>query len=273
MRVSITHSTRIDYTSDVLEGVMDVRLGPLSDADQQWQCFELQASPNASVGRYSDGFFNAAHLVTFKRPHRYVEVTAHGEVETLLEDPFVPPRHQPKPLTAAERVFYLQPSRMVPLDARLNAMAEPHHAHAHHDTFEAVQQLMGLVYGEFVYEQRVTDVTTAVSDVLNVQRGVCQDFAHVLIGLCRAIEVPARYVSGYVVSTSRGSQESHAWMEAFTPWHGWRGFDPTNNLVASTRHIKAAIGRDYRDVAPTRGAYRGMTDETLAVQVNAHALD
>jgi len=273
MRVAIKHSTRIDYTDDVLEGVMDVRLGPFSDPDQQWQRFHLAAAPNASVARYSDGFANTAHLVTFKRPHRFVEVTAEGDVDTLLEDPFVPPPHQPQPLTHAQRVFYLQPSRLVPVDQRLADLAEDERERAGQEPFEAVQQLMGTVYNEFTYEQRVTDVSTTVSDFLDVQRGVCQDFAHLLIGLCRAIEIPARYVSGYVVSTTRGSQESHAWMEAFTPSHGWRGFDPTNNLVASTRHIKAGIGRDYADVAPTRGAYRGTTDETLTVHVSAQALD
>jgi transglutaminase-like putative cysteine protease len=160
-------------------------------------------------------------------------------------------------------------------------------------TFEAVQGLMGLVYHEFAYEQQVTEVSSTVSDVIEARRGVCQDFAHVLIGLCRAIDIPARYVSGYIVSFDqqqsqhpgdmqqsqssgpayRGSGASHAWAEAFTPTHGWRGFDPTNNLVASTHHVKMAIGRDYRDVSPTRGAYRGGAAEHLTVHVSAHPAD
>jgi transglutaminase-like putative cysteine protease len=275
MRVSIAHCTRLDYGDDVIEGVMDVRLGPLSDDHQRWLTFELNAAPNASVGRYADGFGNAAHLVTLRRPHRFLEVVSRGEVETLLDDPFALPLRPPAPLSTAERVEYLLPSALVPADPRLAELAAPFRSDG---VFESVQELMTLVYREFSYEKRVTDVTTSVCDVLDDRRGVCQDFAHVLIGLCRAIEVPVRYVSGYIIGGSesegrRGADASHAWVEAYTPTHGWRGFDPTNNLVASTQHVKMAIGRDYRDVGPTRGAYRGATEERLSVVVTARAVD
>jgi transglutaminase-like putative cysteine protease len=102
--------------------------------------------------------------------------------------------------------------------------------------------------------------------------------AHVLIdqfiGLCRALAIPARYVSGYLVSgRGVGENASHAWVEAFTPTHGWRGFDPTNELIASDQHVKMAIGRDYGDVPPTRGAYRGQAEERLSVEVAVLPVD
>jgi len=275
MRVNIAHATRLDYGDDVIEGVMDVRLGPLSDDHQRWLTFELNAAPNASVGRYSDGFGNTAHLVTLRRPHRFLEVVSRGDVETLLDDPFALPAGAPVPLTSAERVENQLPSALVPADPRLAELAAPFRSDR---VFESVQELMTLVHREFSYEKRVTDVTTSVCDVLDDRRGVCQDFAHVLLGLCRAIDVPARYVSGYIISGGesegrRGADASHAWVEAYTSTHGWRGFDPTNNLVASTQHVKMAVGRDYRDVGPTRGAYRGATEERLTVVVSARALD
>src|SRR5581483_10775151 len=117
----------------------------------------------------------------------------------------------------------------------------------------------------------VTDVTTSVSDVLEGRRGVCQDFAHVLIGLCRALGLPARYVSGYILTgdqssdPTRGSDASHAWAEVFTQSHGWRGFDATNNLVVNDRYVKIAIGRDYHDIPPTRGTYHGAQPGKLSV--------
>jgi transglutaminase-like putative cysteine protease len=95
----------------------------------------------------------------------------------------------------------------------------------------------------------------------------------VLIGLCRAIGIPARYVSGYILAGSdpdapkRGDAASHAWIEAFTPTHGWRGFDPTNDLMASEHHVKMAVGRDYHDIPPTRGTFRGVAKERLDVAV------
>lgn len=293
MRVSVSHSTRLEYSAEVSEGIMDVRLGPLSDVDQRWQSFDLRANPSAAVSPYVDGFGNTAHLISLRRPHSYVEVVSRGEVETLLEDPFALPPRPPAPLGPAECTDSLQPSLLVPPDPHLAEFAEPFRPAWPEHTFDAVQGLMRLVNQEFGYEQRVTDVSTTVAEVIAARRGVCQDFAHVLIGLCRAVGIPARYVSGYIVSLEqrqsqrlgsmsqsqsqssgapryRGGLASHAWVEAFTPTHGWRGFDPTNALVASTHHVKVAVGRDYRDVSPTRGAYRGTAEEHLTVAVDVH---
>ena len=300
MKVSITHRTHVTYSADVVEGVMDARLGPRSDAHQRWQEFELRVAPSGAVRRYYDGFGNTAHLITLARPHAYVELVSRGVIETLLTDPFRLPPTRPGSLSPSDLADYLTPSETVPRDPRLNETAEPFRPATPDGTLEAVQGLMGLVFRTFTYEQNVTSVATTVPDVLNDRTGVCQDFAHVLIGLCRAIGVPARYVSGYIVSTrspqsqsqtlgtmsqsqsqsqsrgdgpSRGAGASHAWVEAYTPTHGWRGFDPTNNLLASTHHVKMAIGRDYNDVPPTRGTFRGTADENLTVEVETRALD
>jgi transglutaminase-like putative cysteine protease len=313
MRVGITHTTRLSYGTHVVEGIMDVRLGPYSDGDQRWHEYDLRAVPNAAIRRYDDGFGNAAHLVTIARPHDEVELISTGVVETLLEDPFRLPVVPPARLGPSELADYLMPSAIVPAAPDLEAMAAPFRPATPNDTLEAVQGLMGLVYGEFQYEQHVTTVATTVPEVLKGRTGVCQDFAHVLIGLCRAIGVPARYVSGYIVpkpsarpsqqtqtlgtmtqtqmmqppigervetteptsgspGPSRGAGASHAWVEVYTPTHGWRGFDPTNNLLASTYHVKMGIGRDYHDVPPTRGTFRGIAQEKLTVEVVAQIL-
>jgi transglutaminase-like putative cysteine protease len=277
MKVAVTHTTRLEYSADVMEGVTQARMGPHSDAHQHCQQFELRATPSAAVNQYLDGFGNPTHLITVAAPHRYMEIVARSNVETLLVDPFQPPEVPPRPLTPAERADYVDPSGLVPSNAELDFLAAPFGPRTSDGTFEAVQALMELVYQQFEYASQVTTVATTVPEVLAKRRGVCQDFAHVLIGLCRSVGIAARYVSGYVVadprqrdgasSSPRGFEASHAWVEAFTPTHGWRGFDPTNNLVASLRHIKMAIGRDYRDVAPTRGTYRGQAAEHLSVRV------
>lgn len=270
MRVTLSHITRLDYNADVIEGIMDVRLGPISDAHQQWVRFELTTNPHATISRYVDGFGNVVHQVGLRRRHRALEVISRGEVDTLLVDPFNTPVQPPAMLSPAEYAENVLPSALVPHDVNLSAMAEPFRPASPEHTFEAIQGLMRLVHHEFVYEQRVTDVSTSVAELIVQRRGVCQDFAHVLIGVCRAIGIPARYVSGYIVNSARGSGASHAWVEAFTPTHGWRGFDATNNLVASTQHVKIATGRDYRDVSPTRGTYRGGAEQRLSVTVSAH---
>lgn len=275
MRTRITHVTRLDYDAEVTESVIDVRLGPLSDEDQHWTRFDLRVRPAASNRAYVDGLTNAARLITIARPHRFVEIVATHEVLTLLSDPFELPTQPPAPLAPTARLELLAPSALVALTDDLRDLAEPHRPRTPDDTLESVQALMDLVYDYLDYEPGATTVTTTLHDVLEHKRGVCQDFAHVLIGLCRVIGVPARYVSGYIITSAdsarRGTAASHAWVEAFTPTHGWRGFDPTNNILASRYHVKMARGRDYRDVPPTRGTYRGTAKETLSVRVETAA--
>jgi len=280
MKVRLEHITRLDYSTDVIEGVMDVRLGPLSDADQRWDVFTINVSPSGSVRRYTDGFGNRAHLITVAKPHRMLEVVTRCDVVTSLADPFSAPSQRPRPLTPSEIADYLQPSALVPVSHELAALAEPFRPDALDGLFETVRQLSKFIHDEFKYTRHVTTVATTVHDVLQQRSGVCQDFAHLLIGLCRSIGIPARYVSGYTVSAGGGAgtpmadtEASHAWAEAYTPSHGWRGFDPTNDLVASTAHIKMAIGRDYADVPPTRGTFRGQADERLTVSVETRQVD
>jgi transglutaminase-like putative cysteine protease len=271
VKVKVEHLTRFEYDSDVVQSVVDVRLGPRSDAHQRWGRFDIAVEPAGAVRRYGDGFGNTAFLVTVARAHRRLQLRTRGEIETLLADPFAIPAQPPDPLGPSALADFLGPSPLVPLVPELETLAGPHRPTSKEDTFAAVQRLMHLVNERLDYVPGVTTVETTVVEVLGEPRGVCQDFAHLLLGLCRSVAIPARYVSGYTVSAAsgppRGAGASHAWIEAFTPTHGWRGFDPTNDLVASTYHVKVAIGRDYGDIPPHQGAFRGQADELMTVEV------
>ena len=275
MKVWVTHLSRLEYDADVFESVMDVRLGPLDDADQQVERFQLRLEPGGHTRQYVDGFGNIAHLLTSTRPHRFLEVGVRSEVQTALLDPFALPAQAPSGLNAMERADALDPSPLIPPLEELERMAAPYRSL---EPFEAALRMGEMVHQQFTYCQGVTDVSTSVAQILDGRQGVCQDFAHLLIGLCRALAIPARYVSGYIVSSDapqaphRGAGASHAWVEAFTPTHGWRGFDPTNNLVANAYYVKVARGRDYADVPPTRGTFRGAGNETLSVSVTTGVL-
>jgi transglutaminase-like putative cysteine protease len=276
MRVRLVHTTRLDYSADVVEGVMDVRLGPHTDADQRWDAFALAVHPAASVRGYTDGFGNRAHLITLARPHGAIEVVARGEVTTLLDDPAAPPPRAPEPLGQPELVDYLYPSRLAPALPVVAEVAAAFRPASPADAFDAARRLAHLVRERLDYRPGATTVSTTVADVLSLGAGVCQDFSHLLIALCRAAGIPARYVSGYLVAGAGGPdaprgdpQASHAWVEAFTPTHGWRGLDPTNGVLAGPAHVKVAIGRDYGDVPPTRGAFRGAAEERLTVRVES----
>ncbi|MFN8524818.1 MAG: transglutaminase family protein [Chloroflexota bacterium] len=286
MRIRIHHSTRLEYDGDVVEGVMDVRLGPFSDPDQRWDRYDLSVRPSGRLRRYRDGFDNVAHLITIPRSHRYVEVIAAGEVITLVADPFEPIVEVPRPLTPSERADYQTNSRLVPLSDSVRRAAERFRGVAETSAFDATLEMSRYIRENFEYRSDVTHVHSTVDEVLRVEAGVCQDFAHVLLGMARCLRIPARYVSGYIATDGRSPREgahraapprgagaSHAWVEAYSASHGWRGFDPTNNLLASEFHVKMAMGRDYADVPPSRGTYRGEAEETLAVEVVAMAVD
>ena len=130
------------------------------------------------------------------------------------------------------------------------------------DVAAYANRVVAFIRDQFVYEPGMTKVQSTADEILTVGAGVCQDFAHVTIGVLRLAGIPSRYVSGYLAPDSKrateniGTQASHAWLEAQLPGLGWTGFDPTNGCVVDERHISVAVGRDYSDVSPLRGVYR-----------------
>jgi transglutaminase-like putative cysteine protease len=132
------------------------------------------------------------------------------------------------------------------------------------------------MYREFEYSPQSTRVDSRIDEALEARRGVCQDFSHIFIALARHLGIPTRYVSGYLfrdesIADRSSDGATHAWAEALMPHIGWVGFDPTNNVIAAERHIRVAIGRDYADVPPTRGVYKGVsavrTELAVAVRI------
>lgn len=279
MKIRLVHVTRFDYSADVAEGVMEVRLGPLSDATQRWDRFQLSVTPSGSVRQFVDGFGNRTHLVTVGKPHRTLEVTTRSELSTTLENPLALPGKPPRPLSPSEQIDFLSPSPLVPALPEFRELVAAHGWSDGEATLDRARALSQVVHDTFTYQRNVTNVGTTVAEVLRLRTGVCQDFAHVLIGLCRAAGVPARYVSGYTVAelpdgeTTRREQASHAWVEAYTTTHGWRGLDATNDVAVGEAHVKIAIGRDYADVSPTRGSFRGNAAQRLGVTVEAYRAD
>jgi transglutaminase-like putative cysteine protease len=141
------------------------------------------------------------------------------------------------------------------------------------DPLTALKALNKTIHDSFAYETGVTDASSPIDDALKAGVGVCQDFAHIMIAAARSWGVPTRYVSGYLYHRSQSQDRSaedatHAWVEAWLPTMGWIGFDPTNDIMAGDRHIRVAVGRDYADVPPTRGTYKGGAESELAIAVS-----
>ena len=141
-----------------------------------------------------------------------------------------------------------------------------------------LRELNSAIYEWFEYVPKATRVDSPIDHAIEVRQGVCQDFAHIMTALVRHVKIPCRYVSGYVYRASETHDRlrkapSHAWVEALLPGFGWVGFDPTNNLIAGERHIRTAIGRDYADVPPTKGIFKGKSESQLTVSVRVAPSD
>jgi transglutaminase-like putative cysteine protease len=276
MILEVQHETRLDYAGAVTESVSEVRMEPLSDADQTCHSFHLLVSPPTDVGRYQDGFGNHVHHFNHLAAHGHVRVLAAAVVETH-------PRHHD--LAASTATWPLNPEAggletldfigfrgpvcATPLLRPVLDALRPHPGTRLADLVAAVAHH---IHGRFEYAPAVTHASSPVEDVLRQGKGVCQDFAHLMIAVLRSFGVPARYVSGYIHRPGKESQ-SHAWCEGWLPDLGWLGIDPTNDRLADEGCVKVALGRDFTDVPPNKGVYRGSARESIFVRVETRALE
>ncbi len=267
MRYTIRHVTRFAYEAPISESVMEVRMQPRTDGLQRCLHFGLTTDPATRVLMYQDHDGNAVHHFDIPGRHSALAVTAEAMVECDAPAP-LPHRLGPRAwadldalVAAGDCWEWLAPSHFARATPRLDALAGELRLQRGNDPLVTLRGLMGEMYTHFAYNQRSTRVDSPVDDALEARAGVCQDFAHIFIALCRGLGVPTRYVSGYLFNDG-GSDRSidgatHAWVESLLPDVGWVGLDPTNNLLAGERHIRVAIGRDYADVPPTRGVFKG----------------
>ena len=279
---SIRHLTRFRYSSPITESIMEARMHPRSDSSQHCLTFSLSVSPRCRVFTYRDHLGNNVHHFDIPGEHSQLVIVAesvveqHGPVE-------VPQFLSPDAWSALDELIgsgdyweMLLPSQFAVESPALLELARKLDVVRRDDPLMLVRELNQRLFDYFDYAPRSTRVDSPIDDAITNCRGVCQDFAHTMIALLRHVRVPARYVSGYLYRGREDHDRStpdatHAWVEALLPHIGWVGFDPTNNLIAHQRHIRTAVGRDYADVPPTHGVFRGKTDSELYVAVQVEA--
>jgi transglutaminase-like putative cysteine protease len=280
MFFSIRHVTRFRYSAPVHESVMELRMQPRSEGPQRLRSFQIITTPRAQLYAYTDHNGNQVYHFNVLRQHGELRVEAIATVEVAHFEPLDRPaddlewsRYNRYNLSD-DHYDLLQPSDFArPSEALSAFLTERELAAPKSDPFSALKSLNAAIYDAFDYEVGITDVHSPIDHALAEGRGVCQDFAHLMIAAARSWGIPARYVSGYLfhrrAEHERSSPDaSHAWMEAYLPSFGWVGFDPTNNSLAGPRHIRACIGRDYNDVPPTRGTFKGDAESELAIAVS-----
>jgi transglutaminase-like putative cysteine protease len=274
--LEVQHETRLAYSQAVAEWVAEFRLEPLSDADQTCQSFHLNCSQPTGVFHYYDGFGNRVHHFNLRAPQLEICVLAATLVEThpVARDVGASAATYPTNADGAvlDTLDFLRFGGPVRQTPRLEPVLKALRPSAGLPLGRLLLNVTAYIQGHFEYARAVTSVSSPVDDVLQHGKGVCQDFAHLMIAVLRSFGVPARYVSGYIHRPNKESQ-SHAWCEAWLPDMGWVGLDPTNNCPVNDHFIKVAIGRDFTDVPPNKGIYRGTCEETISVRVETRALE
>jgi transglutaminase-like putative cysteine protease len=284
MHYTVRHVTKFTYEEPISESVMEARVQPRTDGTQRCLQFRLTTVPRSNVMVFHDHEHNLVHHFDIPARHSQLVLTTDASVE-CTPPPDVPETlgagawHRLEEATASGEFWELQnPSPFIQWTERLDSFAREVGAARLDDPLETVRTLSARLYDAFDYCPQSTRVDSPIDEALSSRQGVCQDFTHILIALVRRLAIPCRYVSGYLFhhtnTTDRSSDDAtHAWAEAWFPELGWIGFDPTNNLMTGERHIRVAIGRDYADVPPTRGVYKGNSAarSELAVAVNVGA--
>lgn len=278
MFYAIRHFTRYRYSKPVWQSVMEVRMHPRSENTQRCFTFQLSVSPRARIFSYVGHLGNVVHHFDIPEPHQQLTIIADSLVD--VDEPFDLPdslgsdawRDLDALIEQDDYWDMLMPSQYARSCADVEQFARELGVDGRRDDpLILAKEINARLYDALGYETSSTNVDSPIEQILTSRRGVCQDFAHVMITLLRNLRIPCRYVSGYVCHVQDEDRSAdgatHAWVEALLPGLGWVGFDPTNNLIATGRHIRTAIGRDYSDVPPTVGTMKGSATTELQVRV------
>jgi transglutaminase-like putative cysteine protease len=285
MQFDVTHRTCYRHPEGMSIAHHVARVTPRVTGTQQVQRYNLEIDPAPSMVRQREDYFgNRTHYVAVEGVHRELVFTASSRV--MVAAPALPVAESTPPWEmVAARYWEQQSGHWSEVEFTLNSpliQRKSEHADYARAAFptgrpvlEGVLALVRQIYQDFIFDPTATTVATPLSAVFRSRRGVCQDFAHLLLGCLRGLGLPARYMSGYLETTVPtgmdrlvGADASHAWVSAFIPGHGWVDVDPTNNLLVGDRHITVAWGRDYSDVSPVRGVVVGSGTHTMDVAVD-----
>lgn len=279
MYLQLRYVTRFFYPSPVWDSHNALRARPTDDEFQTVRSYSLTVTPHARVFTYPDNWGTEVNMFSIGGEHTELIVDARAVVDTA-------PRPTPPAGVGSDRLAesgfreghwtYLRPSVHVRWTPEMSSAAREIVAGTD-DVAEQISEVAGFVSNRLDYQPGVTVVGTSVAELWASNRGVCQDFSHVTIGLLRSAGIPARYVSGYLYAADPASADfddtgeivvqTHAWVEAAIPGWGWWAIDPTNDSLVGEHHVTIGRGRDYEDVMPLRGVYHGDVEATLAVEV------
>jgi transglutaminase-like putative cysteine protease len=277
MRLEIRYLNEFDYSEPAWESHNLLRACPMSNEHQHLVSYQLDVTPLSQVYSYTDYWGTRVDEFGVLEPHQTLRICAESVVENQAPSmPLDNPALETLIPARSELSSYLRPSPHATWDEVINDTARDA-IQGSDGIFDAVVAISDAVTTSLEYEPGATYVGVEVSDVLSQGKGVCQDFAHLGIAMCRSVGIPARYVSGDLYAADQTMAvtpdeaeldvQTHAWIETFVPGHGWWALDPTNPQPIGELHVKIGHGRDYQDVMPLRGVYHGGAEHELGVHV------
>lgn len=279
MLLKITHQTDLTYDDLIAESVMELRMAPRQEQDQHRLSFTLAVGPPTAASSYFDWLGNTVHWFNVRPFHRQLRIIATSVVETDRPRKPVEKFADTWPIAVDPSDYgiydWLQFGGPIVDSPHLRELVAELQPRAGMSLGELALGMVHLINEKFTYRQGITTAASPITHALTTGSGVCQDFAHLMIGMARVLDIPARYVSGLVhpdAERFRGATQTHAWCELLFPTAGWVGFDPTNTCIVGGNFAKVAIGRDYRDVPPNKGMFSGAGKETIEVAVHTQEL-
>ncbi len=271
----IKHITKYTYQGLVRDSANQIILFPVTDQYQEVQKHDLKISGDPVVDIYEDYYGNRVGNFTYSAPHPELSIISRVIVTTkskhLPEDDIFPSHQWQDLLKVQNNIPFIDYLKQEPFEGleELKEIVSREHLSAE-TPYQTALHYCKYVYENFNYIPGITTVETTLDTIWQLKAGVCQDFAHILLVMLRLINIPARYVSGYICphkNGMRGEGATHAWVEAYLPNYGWLGFDPTNNCIANETHVRLAVGRSFSDCSPVKGVYKGLPEHKLEVSV------
>ncbi len=283
VRYAIEHVSRFLYSKTVARSAMWLCLQPRNDFDQHVRRFEAVTEPSVALSPETDPYGNNKHVITINFEHDSLAITTRAEVDNITATrlPTVLGPDAWEEIGSWANTFehwdFTHESALTRSSPALEDFVIRNRIGSGSDPVESLLRLSDTLYRNFEYVPDSTTAESTLEDILASKRGVCQDYAHVMIAIARSWGIPTRYVSGYMHITGlRGEivpeSSTHAWVECLLPDLGWFGFDPTNSGIADERHVRVAVGRDYLDVSPTRGVLIDGQPSTLEAVVKMQVI-
>ncbi|MBX3095334.1 MAG: transglutaminase family protein [Fimbriimonadaceae bacterium] len=271
MLLEIEHKIHFDYSDFINESWMELRVEPKATPEQTLRSYFLAIGPPSTVNAFTDWLGNVVHTFSIAKFHNRIEILSRSIVD--IHRPEYDPSAfavYPEAVDGPERDMLLfggpieNSEALQAFNAKIPQKAET--------IGDMIQEISEAMKSELKYLPNVTQYDSSIDHALEIKAGVCQDFAQIMIGVLRLRGIPARYVNGYLHVEKTDVAESHAWVEFWVPGRGWCAFDPTNHIYPTNHHVVVAVGRNYDDVPPNKGVFRGFASETLTAEVRTRVI-